>query len=364
MKLEDVLESAFLVKPDDTLSHITSQMAEGKKYEAFVFDGELKGIVTLDDMIKRRVSEPQKMKIAYFMKPVTMFSVETPVEDIMNYMLVSEFRSVPVERDGKIYAITKPKLLSFVKKEVFAGKKAKDIMQTPYCASINDTLLTITSVMRDTGVNRIPIIDGKGKFAGLADSMSLAKMLTDRERSSFGEKVGEKARIGDITISRFLNAAVMRVDPEEVMEQVVKKISREETCTAIVEDDGKFMGIITIKDIFKMIGKSLETVYIRVSGLHDEDEFVRKKIDEMIEKAVQKALKVVKLSYVVIHVSVHKKKENRNERMKYSVQGRFVTDKGNFYASDHEWEPIKAMKFFLQKIEGEIYKQIDKNRGY
>jgi len=364
MRLEDVLENAFIIKPDDALSHIVSRMLEEKRYEAFVFDGGLKGIVTLDDIVKRRVSEPQKMKISYFMKPVTMFSVETPVEDIMNYMLVNEFRSVPVEMEGKIYVVTKPKLLKFVKDEVFAGKKAKDVMQASYCASINDTLLTIASVMRDTGTNRVPIIDDKGRFAGLADSMNLAKILTDRERSTFGERVGEKARLGDIAINKFLSTAIMKVGPETDMKQVVKKISNEETCTAIVEDDGKFMGIITIKDIFKMIGKSLETVYIRVSGLHDEDEFVRKKIDDMLEKTVQKVLKVVKVSYVVIHVETHKKKEDRSERMKYSVQGRFVTDKGNFYASDHEWEPTKAMKIFLERIESEIYKQIDKTRGY
>jgi CBS domain-containing protein len=131
----------------------------------------------------------------------------------------------------------------------------------------------------------------------------------------------------------------------------------------VVEEDNKFLGIITIKDILKLIGKSLETVYIRVSGLAEEDDFVRKKIDEMIEKTVQKTLKVVKVSYVVIHVETHKKKE-KGERMKYSVQGRFVTDKGNFYASDYEWEPIKAMKTFLDRMEGEIFKQIDKKRGY
>jgi hypothetical protein len=50
--------------------------------------------------------------------------------------------------------------------------------------------------------------------------------------------------------------------------------------------------------------------------------------------------------------------------MKYSVQGRFVTDRGNFYANDYEWEPIKAMKIFLDRVEGEIYKQNVRKRGY
>jgi len=364
MKLEDVIENAFMVKPEEALSQVASRMANEKKYEAFVFDKELKGIVTLDDIVKKRVSEPQKMKISYLMKPVTVFSVEAPVEDIMNYMLVSEHRSLPIEKDGKIYAITKPKLLKFVKDEIFAGKKAIDVMQKTYCASTNDTISTVATVMRDTGVNRIPVIDEEGRFAGLVDSLSLAGMLVGRERSQFGERDGEKVKLGNVGVSTFLRTDILKVSPETDLKQIVKKISNEDSCTAIVEENGKLMGMITIKDIFKLIGKSLETVYIRVSGLHDEDEFVRNKIDEMIEKTINKLLKTVKVTYVALHVDTHKKKARKDERMKYSVHGRIVTDKGNFYASDYEWEPTKAVKVFLDRIETEVHRQIEKRRGY
>jgi CBS domain-containing protein len=363
MKIEDILESAFLIKPDDSLSQVAARMAEEKKYEALVFDGAIKGIVTMDDIIKKNVSEPQKMKISYFMKPISVFSVETRVEDIINYMLVSEHRSLPVEMDGKIYVVTKPKLLGFIKDEVFEGRKARDVMQTPFCAGINDTLSTVISAMRDTGSNRIPVVDGKGGFAGLVDSLSLSGILIGRERSRLGERDGEKTKLDDIGIGKFATKDIATAGPEEDLKKIVKKISGKDIGVVVVEEDNKFLGIITIKDILKLIGKSLETVYIRVSGLAEEDDFVRKKIDEMIEKTVQKTLKVVKVSYVVIHVETHKKKE-KGERMKYSVQGRFVTDKGNFYASDYEWEPIKAMKTFLDRMEGEIFKQIDKKRGY
>lgn len=363
MKIDDILEKAFLIKPDETLSHVASRMAEEKKYEAFIFDSKLEGIVTIDDIVKRNVSDPQKMKISYFMKPVSLFSVETPVEDIMNYMLVSEYRSLPIEKDGKIYVVTKPKLLGFIKDEVFEGKKARDVMQLSRCLNANDTLSTVLSVMRDTGSNRIPILEEGGNFAGLIDSLSLAGVFMDRERSSFGEKDGEKIKLGDISASRFVTKDVMTVGPETDLKKIVKGVSSKGIYTIVVEEDGKFVGMITLKDILKLIGKSLETVYIRLSGLSEEDEFVKRKIDVMIENTIQKLLKFIKVNYVVIHVEEHKKKET-SERKKYSVQGRFITDKGNFYASDYEWEPTKAMKLFLGRIETEIHKQTEKNRGY
>jgi CBS domain-containing protein len=363
MKIDDILEKAFFVKPDESLSHVVSRMADEKRYEAFVFDGGLKGIVTMDDIVKRQISEPQKMKISYFMKPVTLFSVETPVEDIINYMLVSEHRSLPVEKDGKIYSVTKPRLLGFIKEDIFQGKKAKDVMQTPYCAKADDSLSTVLSAMRDTGMSRIPVLEEGGKFAGLVDSLALAGMLIERERSHMGEKGGEKMRLGGVGIGSFAVTDVMITGPDTELKEIVRKVSGEGIYTIVVEEDDKFMGIITLKDILKLIGKSLETVYIRLSGLADEDEFVKKKIDGMIENTIQKLLKVVKVNYVVIHVEEHKKKE-KSDRRKYSVQGRFVTDKGNFYASDYEWDPIKAMKLFLEHIETEIHKQKEKNRGY
>lgn len=361
MKLEDILEAAFLVKPDDTLSHVAFRMAEEKRYEAFVFEGGFKGIVALDDIVKRRVSEPQKMKISYFMKPLNPFRVDTPVEDIINYMLVSEYRSIPVMEGGKIFALTKPKLLRFVKDEIFEGKQAKDVMQFPYCASANDTLLTVISVMKDTGLDRIPILDGKEGFVGLADSVSLVSVLVDKGRSKRGEMFGDKMKLGEIGIDRFVRTDILRVDPKTDLKQIVRDISKQGVCAVIVEKDGKFAGMITVRDIFKLIGKSLETVYIRISGLEGEDIFIKKKIDEMVDNTVTKLLKSVVVNYVAIHVETHK---IGGRRKKYSVQGRFVTDRGNFYASDHEWDPTKAMKLFLGKMEREVHKKLERERGY
>lgn len=361
MKLEDVLEDAFLVKPSETLSHVAFRMAEEKKYEAFVFEGGLKGIVTLDDIVKRRVTSPQNVKVSHFMKPINSFPLDSPVEDIINYMLVSEHRSLPIRKGGDIFAVSKPKLLRFVKEEIFEGKRAKDVMQFPYCASTDDTLLTVISVMKDVGLDRIPILDDRGRFTGLADSISLVSVLIDKRRSKRGERFGDKTKLGEIGIERFLRKDILRVDPETELKQIVKKISGEGVCAVIVESGEKFLGMITVRDIFKLIGKSLETVYIKVSGLDREDAFIKSKIDEMVDNMITKLLKSVVVNYVAIHVETHK---TGGRRTKYSVQGRFVTDKGKFYASDHEWDPTKAMKLFLGKIEREVHKRIEKERGY
>ncbi|MEE9323895.1 MAG: CBS domain-containing protein [Candidatus Aenigmarchaeota archaeon] len=361
MELESVIEEAFFVKPEETLSHIASKMAEERRYEAFVFDNGLKGIVTLDDIVKRKVTSPQKTRVSYFMKPVTPFPIDTSVGDIINYMLVSEYRSLPVEKEGKIYAVSKPKLLRFVKDEVFEGKKAKDIMQFPYCASENDSISTVVSTMKDLGLNRIPILGKGGKFSGLVDSLSLANVMVDERRSKRGERFGDKTKLEDIGISRFVRTDIVKAEPDTDLKQIVRRVSGEGVCAVIVERNEKFMGMITVKDLFKLVGKSIETVYVKVTGLDSEDGFIKLKIDEMVDNTITKLLKFTAVTYVAIHVETHRK---GGRRMKYSVKGRFVTENGNFYASDHEWDPTKAMKLFLGKIEREIRRHVEKGRGH
>lgn len=360
MGLEDVIEKAFLVRPDDSLTHAAFSMAKAKKYEAFVLDKDVIGIVTLDDIVKRRVSEPQKTKVLHFMRQIRPFSVDSSVEDIMNYMLVSEYRSLPVKKEGMLYSVSKPRMLKFVKDEVFEGKKAEDVMQFPYCASEGDTLFTVVSTMKDTGMNRIPILNVRGGFAGLVDSMDLIKALVDEHRSKRGERFGDKTSTGEIGIKVFARSDVLKVSPETGLKQIVKRLSSGGKQSVIVEREGKFLGMITIKDIFKLIGKSLETVYVRVTGLGDEDDFIKAKIDGMIENTISKMLKSVGVKYVAVHVDTMKR---GGKRKKYSVHGRIVTDKGSFHGSHSEWDPTKAMKILLSKIEREIRKSIGKERA-
>lgn len=360
MELESLSEEAFIVNADDSISQVVSGMIKRGKPEALVFDQEFKGVLTLDDVVKRRVSDPNKTRASYFMRPVRPFPADADVSDAINYMMASEYSFLPVRSDGKIRVIPKPKLLGFVKDAVFEGKKAKDVMTFPYCASEGDDIKTVISIMRDTGVPRIPILSSSGSFMGLADSLSLAEIVADRFSPKRGARFGDKTKLGEIGIGKFTRSDILKVGPETELKKVVKSMQGRGLFTVIVEEGGRFLGIITARDIFKLIGKSLETVYTRVSGLDEEDNFVKAKIDEMIENSVSKLLKLLSITYVAIHVETHRK---GGKRTKYSVQGRFSTEKGNFFASDVEWEPTKAVKMFLEKIEREIQRKIGKTRN-
>jgi CBS domain-containing protein/ribosome-associated translation inhibitor RaiA len=359
MELGKILGPALVFGPDEKVSHVATKMLEKKACEAVVMDEEFMGIVTADDMVKRSVSDPSKVKISYFLKNVRLLTANTPAEDIINYMLVSNYRTLPVKHDGKIFSVRKSDLLGFVKDEVFEGKKARDVMQFPYCIERDESINTAKSIMKDLGLTRLPVVDG-GEVVGFLDVVSMLRTLTDKGRARLGERDGEKLR-PDVNVSAFMEKDVFSVKPETDLKDVVKEMSKGGLSIVFVEENGKLSGIITVKDILKLIGRSLETVYIRITGLGGEDEFIKSKIDEMVNNSIEKLIKSVAVNYVVINVETHK---IEGKRKKYSVQGRFVTDKGSFYASDYGWDPTKAMKSFLEKIEREVHKKIEKERGY
>ncbi len=360
MELKGVLEPALKVKPDDSLSRVASRMIKESENEVIVSDKDFIGIVTADDISKRRINDPSKVSISYFIRKITPFSVDSPVSDLINYVIINDMKSVPVKHDNDIYIVRKASLLKFIKDEVFSGKKAKNLMVFPYCVSEDDSLSTAVSIMKDYSISRIPVLDSNSRTLGIIDSISLLKAVMESHRVSKGEKSGEKINTGKILVSTFMNTDFIRVGPEENSKNIVNSISKKNIRTVVVEKNGKMMGIITPKDIFKLVGRSMETVYIRVNGLHDEDKFIQGKINEMINNSVGKILKKVPVNYVAINVTKH---EKGGERVKYSVHGRIETGKGSFYANDHEWDATKAVKEFLGKIEKEISKQMGKSRS-
>jgi CBS domain-containing protein len=361
MQLKDILEPALVFNSEEKLSHVAAKMLEEERSEVIISNGKFKGIVTAEDIVKRSVSDPNKTKISYFVKRIKPLSVETPIEDVMNCILVSDYRTLPVKYKDKIFIVTKPKLLRFIKDEIFFGKKAKDVMSFPYCISSDDSLATAISITKDLNLTRLPVIDEKNRLVGLIDTLSLLKIVIGKHRAKLGERSGKKIKLNKISILLFVKRDFLRVDVETPLKDIVKLMTEKNASTVIVESEGKLSGMITSKDIFKLIGSPFEKVYIRVSGLHDEDPFILSKLNEQITSEIEKLSKILPIDYIAIHVEKHKK---TGKRMKYSVHGRLVTEKGNFYAQDFAWDLTKAMGEFLSKIEREVHKKIGRGREY
>ena len=109
------------------------------------------------------------------------------------------------------------------------------------------------------------------------------------------------------------------------------------------------------------VSGGIEGINVTVSGVHDEDNFIRTIVHEEIENVLRKLSRMVMISSFDLHVRKYSK---GGTRTKYSVQAKLITEEGNFFADDYEWELTKTVKGVLEKIEREVLKKEDKEKVY
>ena len=107
--------------------------------------------------------------------------------------------------------------------------------------------------------------------------------------------------------------------------------------------------------------KEVEGIDFAVSGIHEEDSMVRDAVYNVVVDSVKKIIKMLD----VTHFSMHIKRYNEGgNRTKYSIHTSVKTDLGEFFAEDHEWDILKAVKLTLAKLETEVFRKEEKYKSH
>lgn len=362
----DILESAkpaVVFQYDETISKVVAALLKEKKHEALVFEGdEFKGVLTASDLVERNINDPERTKISHIksiVQKTRIFAPETEPQELINSILTNSYRSVPILSNGKYYTINKLSLLGLLGKEVLHGKKAADVMVFPYALSPTDTLDVAQSVFRDLHIARLVIVNDQGTVDGIVDSLDVLRAIVNRQRPKRGELVGERIPMKNILASSpvFVKVNVPMVEEKTPLSDVVKKMISLNSPTVIVQDT-KLRGIITPTSILKLSSRQVAGVYVNISGQQKEDPFIKSVVDDQIKNEVQKLAKIFPIEYIALHISRY---NEAGKRVKYSVKGRLITEKGLFFAQDYAWDLTKAMRGVLEKFEREALKKREKN---
>lgn len=350
-------EKQVMIDYEETVKKAASKMIMEKKRVALVMDGkEFTGILVAKDLVKKKIDNPDKMKIKPFIRKITPIPPETPIPDMLNSMLINDYKAMPVRNSkGNVSLLTRLDILKMVKENpVFKDTKAMDAMNFPYSVSGSDSLTTARSLIRNLNLSRLPVLGKENRLEGLVDTLDLLKGIITIRRSSRGELYGEGIKTDKINIKSLMNKTPPKTDPNDNLRKVINTMIRQNTPTVMVMEGDKVRGIITPGDILKLIGKEVKGVYVTISGLQDEDNFIKTVVDEEITNEVRKLAKFIVIDSLILHVD---KYHERGKRSKYSVKGRLVTRRGIFSAGDFAWDITKAVRGVLQKLEREVIKK-------
>ncbi len=358
MEIKDVLEEPLVVRPGDTVSRVASRMISERRHEAAVFDRENRflGIILARDIVKRKVSDPHKTKIDQFIVDESPLLPGTSVEEIINSFLVNDYRTVPVKSGDRVMLLTKMDLLRLVRgSKELKGKSAGDVMKFPYCISASESLSAARAIIKDMNVSRLPVLED-GKVEGMIDTLDLLAAVVRGETDKRGEPDEERTHLDGIAASAFMRKNFPTAEPGTSLADVIDSIVKSQSAV-VVQKGGKLVGIVTPGDVLKLLGKEVKGAYVTISGVEDEDDFIKTVIYQEIETSLKKINRIYPVNYLVVHAD----KYGTGKRTKHSIKARLATEKGFFFAHAHAWDLTKAVKGVLANLEKEIIKRKEKS---
>ncbi|MFH1444896.1 MAG: CBS domain-containing protein [Nanoarchaeota archaeon] len=359
MSLLPYCETPLIFDYKENVSKSTAKMLNERRHEAIVLNnGRYEGIVFARDLTKRKINNPDKTAIGKYASKINPISFEYPIEEVINMMLINDYKSMPVKRGDDFFVLTRIGILKSMKNAVsFRSKKLRDIMKFPYSVSYNDTISTAMSVLRQTGVSRLPVVSKTGGIDGLIDAVDLLEANIGAKRMQKGERIGEKTKKREALISSLIKTTPIVLTPTDTVKRAVEEMIGKNTPTVLVEDKKTLAGIVTPKMILKLLGKELSGVLVTLSGIKDEDPFIKSVVDEEVSNEVRKLNKIIGIEHLIVHIDKHHK---TGDRFKYTVKARMMTERGMFFADDFAWDITKAIRGMLHKLEKELIKKKSK----
>jgi CBS domain-containing protein len=356
MDLLDIAQKALVFDSEETVNKVISGMVKNRVEEAVITENNsYKGIVFAKDLVKRKITNPEKSKIKNFIHSIHIFDSKTSVEDLLNSIVVNDYPMAPIEKNGKFFMVTKLDILGYIKNNpVFKNKKAEDVMLEPLYVSTDDTLSTAISIIRDANVSRLVVVNKKGKTEGLLSTLNLLRSYVERQKLRLGGTSGEKIKLGDVKVSSLMTKEMKTVSPETNVKEIIDIMQKNKTTTIAVEKEENLLGIVTPRMILKLASKKASKIYARVSGIQEEDPFIKSIVNKEIERTINKLERFWPISYLLVNI---RKQRKAGKKRIYSVKARMITKKGIFHAETSEWDLTKAVKIVLDRIKRELIKE-------
>ncbi|MEZ0319112.1 MAG: MFS transporter [Pyrobaculum sp.] len=227
---------------------VKALVAAGSKYA--VLTGSVVGIFGTRSLVKAlssgaRLDEPAES----YAEKVPCIDVHSPVTEVFVALEQYNVRAVPVCEGGKPVGIVEARelvnealgLRSALKKKVALRFSVYDAAPKELITiSPNASLRDAVELMAKNNIGFLPVVEG-GKLVGIISESDVLKIVA--KDGGLNKPVAEYVNTNPITVNK---NATLRDAAELMVKHNIRHLP--------VVDDGKVVGIISIKDILKVIG--------------------------------------------------------------------------------------------------------------
>ncbi|MCG2909359.1 MAG: CBS domain-containing protein [Stygiolobus sp.] len=362
MSIKDLVEEPkVVVGYSERIREIVSKMRDYNQWVVpVVKDRELVGILSYNDLLRKRVSP--ESKVINLMSPVISINNNSDVTQVVAKFYTTKARGIPVVDDKKrlVGMITRERLLSyFLDQGEFKNAKVMEVMNSPVITiNAEDSVARARWLMSNNNVTKLPILDEK-KLVGIIS----ARDIVDRLYSSGGKKkasiLTEEERLMAMPVKEIMSYPVITVSGKENVESAVKTLlSRKISGMPVVEGDlitGMFSGIDAISIVAKKFELEMPIEAKLTSELKQGD--TKALIDGILERYLSR---LERLTDILNFKVTFKEEAKSADKKVYQVTAKVVTKVGEFVTKESDWDPVTAVRKAVEKLEERVEKELKK----
>lgn len=286
------LRTAVTTGGDVTVSEVLSEMARLDVREMLVAGerDKLVGMITRQSVIDVGTN-PDTTKVKAFMFKPPVLKLSHTVEDAARMMKETGVDSLPVLDNGN--ALVGVLIVDEVIKTLDFGETKVGEVMSASPVMIRDDAPTVKAraMMKNHGISRLPVVDARGSLVGIISASDIAKkvMAVPRARERRRDTVEDKISYMSTPVKSIMSKKVVTCSPEHKVKEAMKKMLQHDVRLLPVVGKGKPIGFITKRQILGVpAGPGLEGVNVYFSGLKDMTKFERSAFRDLVAGRLRK----------------------------------------------------------------------------
>ena len=264
MPVRDIIRKNYIkVDINDYISKVIGKLTP-EQPNAFVFDKKrFVGVVDYRKFIRLRM-DPSKTKIRKVTTKVPKLNLSTSITETARLLETADTHALPVLKSGQVVGIVYFfDALKQLKSNPKIGKiQISEIMKKLITLNENEPLSKALNILKQKHISRIPIVDDANKLLGILSEFDLIMNYFSFPPYKTGRAGGEPgfkthpAKERDTTrlpVKNPMTKVVFTLTKENTVKEALEIMAKNKVASIVIVDGEIPVGIITAKDIFRII---------------------------------------------------------------------------------------------------------------
>lgn len=323
MAVSSLMGEALQADPETEVSKIIGMLKKNDAYEVFSIHAGRVLMATVRDLLNAKNLTARRL--ATVAQTAPKLSTQDKISNGVRILTDYRIRALPVMEKGSIVgALHAKNVAKAMQLSVPPNARVSSIM-TPYPITISsgDSVLKARSLMLRRKIDQLPILKD-GRLAGVSDSSAILFAMIPPERQSFAIDADAYDAVNrlDFPVDGIMDSTPLQVQPNDNIRHLIGQLLTTKTNYALVTWEHEIQGIVTLRDIVKILAEEQKQApQLYMVGLPEdpfEAETAKTKFSRIVG-TLSKSMDIVEARAKIKLLKAAKEKERNRYEVKVSI---------------------------------------------